>query len=154
VCSLLRIDVLNAIFLWRDRQPAISRILPESASFSLSFDGWDVSYRYDRRELAGISGRPQASPKECPMSRANGPPPNDVSSHRALWLSPLEAKIVATLAEQEGDEYTSAEEIGKQIGESCTGDFRAILRNLVARKILESGSGPNGGYRLARPADA
>ncbi len=65
----------------------------------------------------------------------------------AKWLSPLERKIYgALLASAEPCMLTS--DIAAAIGESVTGDLKAILRNLVERDILESST--RTGFRIRR----
>lgn len=60
----------------------------------------------------------------------------------ARWLSPLEERIFAAL---NGRGWTTASELCRLLGESDTGDIRAVIRNLVERDILDSA--PSRGYR-------
>lgn len=53
----------------------------------------------------------------------------------ALWLSPLETKILTALA---GGDWLATKVIAERAGEDPDGDIRAILRNMVERGILES----------------
>lgn len=59
------------------------------------------------------------------------------------WLSPLEEQILAVVT----DQHRTAPELATALKLTCSSDFRMVLRNLVARHILDS-SGE--GYRLRR----
>lgn len=95
--------------------------------------------------------RPAEACEGCHLAQPAGSPapaqtPEPGRPPGALWLSPLERRIVAALA---GRGWTPARELCVLAGESDTGDFRAVARNLVERLVLESA--PSRGYRLVNP---
>lgn len=80
-------------------------------------------------------------PTSPPAARCEAPvtPPNP----EWRWLSPLEEQILAVVT----DQHRTAPELATALKLTCSSDFRMVLRNLVARHILDS-SGE--GYRLRR----
>jgi len=73
-------------------------------------------------------------------------PPADPPNHEWRWLSPTEEQAVAALSPSS---HTTAGEIATALGVPLSNDFRFLLRNLVARRILDSSPA---GYRLRGPA--
>lgn len=143
MCSLLKVDLLNAISAWRERQ----HCQPEEMRLRILFDGGSLAFRFERRDFLG--GPAAASARAShPMTQPSAPKPPDLT-HNALWLSPNETKIVEALAKA-GD-WTSSQKIADAAGLDCNESFKAVCGNLVDRQILESA--PGRGYRLARRAD-
>ena len=71
-------------------------------------------------------GAAQPAPAPCPPE---GLPAG------ALWLSPLERKIVDGLR---GNDWVVTAELAASIGEEPSSEFRAVVRNLAERGILET----------------
>lgn len=148
MCSLLRSDVLSAIAAWTTRHDGCT---PDEAIFEVNFGGGSLCYRYERRELTGASAAAATAARAAhPMCQPNSPPPEGIASS-ASWLSPLEEKIVQALTGR--DDYVPMKTLAKLVGETETGDLRAIARNLARRGILQSQPGAEGGYRLKPPIE-
>lgn len=75
-----------------------------------------------------------------------GPPVREGPPERALWLSPLEARMVGGL---QGKGWMTTAALAGAVGEEPTSEFRCILRNLGERGIVEMSH--KSGVRLAEP---
>ncbi len=139
MCSLLKVDLLNAISAWRERQ----HCQPEEMRLRILFDGGSLAFRFERRDFLGGPAAASARAPH-PMTQPGTPPPTS-APHGALWLSPVCEKILAFLTS--GD-WVSSQKIAEAVGEDCNDLFKGRLADMVDRGILESA--PGKGYRMAR----
>src|SRR5262245_23939233 len=95
---------------------------------NLSYDGYEHTLRCRSRPAA----------EERPVVPTNG------DGRPGVWLSPLEAQIVAAATTT----WQSGAKIAEKVGEEYSEAFRCLCSNLVERGIFDSA--PGKGYRLAR----
>ena len=119
-------------FLGTFRRPFVVSISCDDEEHRLSCTHWPA---------AGPASSPP--PVTTPPPK---PPPADVNPD-ALWLSPLERRIVDFLATR-GAEWTRGEDVAAAVGEPFRHAFKAIITNLAERKIIETANGR--GCRLLR----
>lgn len=96
--------------------------------------------------LVRLMDEPPASGGVSP-SRLTVEPPKVATNPEWQWLSEEEQAVVDVLLAA-GNAWTIARCLAKRLGREDTSEFRWMLRNLVARRVLLSG---NDGYRVNLP---